>query len=168
MKPKRNIQPAAGLQLPVEIGELQSSPQRAQGALRLWNPQPIVRPRPDPAILELPAMQRSVEVVVYWLARTEHWISPSGWLRAWIRLNVWSAVVLAILAFTVVPAVTALVAGLTGLTLELSRVSDDLGRSFASLLPLTGTLVLAAIGYCLARRPVCRFPWTQAGKEDQP
>jgi hypothetical protein len=110
--------------------------------LCLWNPIPVSRPVVDPSVLELADPQRSVEIVLYWLARTEHWLSPSGWLRAWVRLNLWTAVVLAVCTFTVVPAVTAVVAGLTGLTQEMSQISDHLGRSFASLLPLFGALIL--------------------------
>lgn len=168
MKANLKKQPAPGCELaPEQRSNLPRSP-LPKWQVRLWSPQPIARPRPDPAMLALPPVQRSVEVVVYWLARTEHWISPSGWLRAWVRLNLWSAVVLATIAFTVIPAVSALVAGLTGLTLELSRISDDLGRSFASLLPVTGTLILAGVGYWLVRRPVCRMPWSKDGKEERP
>lgn len=141
-------------------------------SLALWNPQPITRPQIDSAVLDLPPAQRGVEVILYWTARTEHWLSPTGWLRAWVRLNLWVAVVLAVCAFTVLPAVAVTVAGLAGLTLEISRISDDLGRSFASLLPLIGGLILAGVVLYVARRhgrtlPGHR-PQTREGEEGLP
>jgi hypothetical protein len=32
-------------------------------------------------------VERGAEVVGWWLARLEHWLSASGWLRAWLRLE---------------------------------------------------------------------------------
>ena len=141
-------------------------PNTANVALQLCNPQPITRPVVDPAILELAALQRSIQVILYWLARIEHWLSPTGWLRAWIRLNLWVAVVLAACAFTVVPAITAVVAGLTGLTLELSRISDDLGRSFASLLPLLSALILLGVGFYFTRRHPEQCAWLKLNNHE--
>jgi len=139
---------------------------KATAELCLWNPQPVSRPKVDPGILHLRAHQRSVEVIVHWLARMEHWLSPSGWLRAWIRLNVWIAVVLAISAVTAVPAVTAVVAGLTELTREVSFLSDDVGRSFLSLLPVFGSLSVIGLGIYFVRRRQWPIRWTMNGKEE--
>ena len=42
--------------------------------------------------------ERSAEVLRFTGLRIEHWLSRGGWLREWIRLNLWVAVILTVAA----------------------------------------------------------------------
>tara|TARA_R110002096_G_scaffold342549_1_gene535525 strand:- start:10547 stop:11164 length:618 start_codon:yes stop_codon:yes gene_type:complete len=120
--------------------------------LGLWNPHPIQRPALDQEFQSLAWPQRGVEAILYWLGCSEHWLSPSGWLRAWLRLNIWIAVFLTISAFTVVPAVAAVMTGLAGWTGQVSVLSDDIGRIVHSLPPIVVTVGVIFLTVYLVRR----------------
>ena len=124
----------------------------SESELVLWNPQPIQRPVVDATFVHLPWHQRAVEVVVYLLAQTEYWLSPNGWLRAWLRLNLWIAVVLGISAATVVPAVRSVMSGVTGWTGEVSHISDDIARIVHRLPPIVVTIGAIFLMVYLVRR----------------
>jgi len=104
--------------------------------LEFWQPQPIQEPRLNPAVFRLPWPQRSAEIILWWIRKLEHWLSPSGWLRAWIRLNLWLATVLCVAAFTVIPAVTSVMNGLTGWSAQMGMIADDVSRAVHRLPPI--------------------------------
>ena len=143
-----------------ETGKFRGSTDRQRGnklvpkgnSLCYWDPQPIHRPVIDPEFQDLAWPQRSVEVVLYWFGRIEHWLSPGGWLRAWLRLNIWIAVFLSISAATVVPAMAAVMTGLTGWTGQVSVLSDDIARIVHSLPPIVMTIGVIFLVVHLVRR----------------
>jgi hypothetical protein len=103
--------------------------------------------------LRLPATQRAVEVVVLWLARLEHWLSPGGWLRAWVRLNFIFAAALGVSASTVVPVVAMVLEGLGGWTSRIGLITEDLGIAAArGLPPVIVAAGLVLLGFHLFRR----------------
>ena len=89
--------------------------------LVLWEPQPLAAPSLPSEFDRLPHVPRSFESVRFALARLERWLSPEGWLRAWLRLNLIIAVVLCCSAVLVLPVV---------------------GHVFAELVAWTGMILL--------------------------
>lgn len=73
---------------------------------RHWHPKPMDEPAVDPALPQLSGIERAAEVVRYCLASFENWISSSGHLREWIRLNIRIALFIAAPSLLVVPLVT--------------------------------------------------------------
>jgi len=51
-----------------------------------WNPQPINAPRVDQELAHLGGAQRMIESLCYFVLSAEHWISPDGVLREWLRV----------------------------------------------------------------------------------
>lgn len=80
-------------------------------ARRMWDPAPVPKPVIDPDLDQLGWPERCAEVVRHALLSVEHWLSRGGWLREWIRLNLWLAVVLIAATVLVIPPVTALLDG---------------------------------------------------------
>ena len=75
-----------------------------------WHPAPMEPPKVDPELPILNDVQRSAEVLRYSVLKTEYWLSPSGTLREWVRLNAIVALILSIPALFIVPLVTWLLA----------------------------------------------------------
>jgi hypothetical protein len=71
-----------------------------------WKPTPIDLPQVDQSVSELPPIERSAEVIRYSVLKMEHWISPQGRLREWLRFNLAAALFIGIPALFVVPVVT--------------------------------------------------------------
>ena len=65
-----------------------------QLARHVWTPVSIPKPAIYAELEQLPWPERSAEVVIHALLSTEFWLSRSGWLREWVRFNLWLAVVL--------------------------------------------------------------------------
>ncbi len=61
---------------------------------KLWKQEPVTPPVPDLELTPDHWVERGAEVIGWSLARLEHWISASGWLRAWLRLNLFLSIVL--------------------------------------------------------------------------
>jgi len=116
-------------------GELEESSAAAFG-LRLWDPQPLSPPRIDPSLPTLPALQRGLEVIIYSLAATEYWLSPGGWLRAWVRLNLLITIVLAVSGVTVLPIVTAVFTEMSTWTGLADSMVGDVTQSVRRLPPI--------------------------------
>ena len=69
-------------------------------------PVPLARPQIASDLIRLSALERSAEVVRYAGCRFEYWLSPRGELRAWFRLNLLLALLLAVPTILVAPVVT--------------------------------------------------------------
>lgn len=118
----------------------------------LWNPQPVAGPEPDLELVPDSWIERGVEVLVWWLARLEHWLSASGWLRAWLRLSLFLSVVLTSAGLLVLPPVVQVLQ-------ELGRSSQWLGVilgevfSLVTRLPsVVVSLGVLYLGFVLYRR----------------
>ena len=61
---------------------------------KLWKQEPIDPPMPRLELTPDSWVERGAEVVGWSLARLEYWLSESGWLRAWLRLNLFLSIVL--------------------------------------------------------------------------
>jgi len=73
---------------------------------RHWNPEKLDAPNVDPDLPDLNGVERSAEVFRYTTLSTEHWLSPKGYLREWLRFNAKAFVFLLIPSILVVPLIT--------------------------------------------------------------
>jgi hypothetical protein len=71
-----------------------------------WKPKAIERPTVNRSFLKLPPIQRAAEVLRYSALKTEHWLSPNGPLREWMRLNILAALFIGFPALIIVPILT--------------------------------------------------------------
>jgi hypothetical protein len=74
--------------------------------LRHWQPHPLEPPHVDPELPKLTAVERSAEVFRFTALNTEHWLSPKGYLREWLRFNARVFMLLLIPTLLVVPLIT--------------------------------------------------------------
>ena len=119
---------------------------------RLWKQEPIERPTPDLELTPDSWVERGAEVIGWWLARLEFWLSESGWLRAWLRLNLVVSIALASAGLLLLPPVTRVLE-------EVARSSHWLGEIFGELVavitglpPVAVTLGVLYLGFVLFRR----------------
>lgn len=94
-----------------------------------WRPQPPPPPRLDRDVDTLPTIERVAEVTRFNVLALEQAISPNGGLRAWLKLNVLVALVLAIPAVLVVPVVTYLLGGFATWSVFLAQIAENLLRT---------------------------------------
>ena len=64
------------------------------------------RPRVNRSFVKMGPLERAAEVMRYSALKTEHWLSPNGLLREWMRLNILAALFIGIPALIIVPVVT--------------------------------------------------------------
>lgn len=80
--------------------------QARQIVIKRWQPEPLARPEVDHDLPRLNAIERSAEVMRFSVCEFEHWLSPGGSLREWIRFNLRLALGLAVPGLLVAPLVT--------------------------------------------------------------
>lgn len=128
-----------------EGAELAEVEPRSATGLRLWDASPLLQPRLDPDLCQLPAIARGVEVITYSIASFEFWLSPSGWLRAWIRLNLLLTIVLAVSSITVIPVINTVLIEVTGWTAMTDFMVGNITQAVRNLPPIglaVGALLL--------------------------
>lgn len=136
-----------------------------QLARRVWNPTPIPKLSIPADLEKLSWPERSAEVVRHAALSVEHWISRSGWLREWIRLNLWIGIVLIVATLVVVPPVTALLEGVRDWTGLLGATVGNINVAVATLPPIVLAIATAFLAVKLIqrhranRRPQRRHPY---------
>ena len=114
-----------------------------------WRPRPVPRPQVDPDLSALPAPQRCAEVLRFSLLRAEHWLSPRGTLREWVRLQLWLALWLAIPAALLVPLVSVWLTAFSGWSVLVAETVRHLllvpAGVFASALLFALTILLRRV-----------------------
>jgi hypothetical protein len=93
---------------------------------RVWKPKPVKSPQIDPEFLNLSGFQRATESFRYCLLRWEHWASPQGDMREWLRHNSHVAAWLIIPAILVMPATGLILWHLTGWLSMLTTIAGKL------------------------------------------
>lgn len=73
---------------------------------RHWRPKPLPEPVVDNDLPHLNGIERAAEVIRFILTTLEHWLSPSGRLREFIKMNARLAVAIAVPVVIVAPLVT--------------------------------------------------------------
>ena len=74
----------------------------------LAQPRPVGRPTVGEGFTKLPAWKRSLASIGYGVRCLERWISPNGWVREWLRLNVLAAVLLGTFVLLLGPVISLL------------------------------------------------------------
>jgi hypothetical protein len=114
-----------------------------------WKPQPIERPTIDPDLPTMPWPERSAEVIRYAFFGAEHWISRRGFLREWVRTNLWVGVCLLAAALLVVPPVTMLLKGVAEWAALVENIVSNITTTVMGLPPIviaiSSVLILAKV-----------------------
>ena len=121
-------------------------------ARRVWDPAPVPKPTIDPYLDQLTWPERCAEVLRHGLLSLEYWLSQGGWLREWIRLNLWVGVVLLVAAIMVVPPVTALLEGVRDWTGLVSTTVSNINAAVSALPAIVLALATAFVAVKLIQR----------------
>ena len=90
-----------------------------------WRPKPLSAPVVDTELPHLSGIERAAEVMRFILRKLEHWMSPSGRLREFTKMNARLAFAIAVPVILVAPLVTLALEQLKGwVTLMTSTVSS--------------------------------------------
>ena len=108
-------------------------------------PQPLEEPAVDPELPDLPALERSAEVLRYQTLRAEYSLSPGGRLRAWVKLMLILFVVFGLPAALFTPVLVLLASGLADVSAELSYAAGSLMKAGVSVAVVAGLLVVALL-----------------------
>jgi hypothetical protein len=112
-------------------------------ARRVWNPAPILKPVITTDLEHLDWPERSAAVVAHSILSMEFWLSSGGWVREYIRLSLWIAVVLLVAAVLVIPPVTAVLEGVRDWTSLLSATTANINATVTKLPPIVLALATA-------------------------
>ena len=91
-----------------------------------WHPQPLKAPQVDPDLPHLNALQRAVEALRDGFLALEHWMSPNGRIREFIRFNAILAVVLLVPALVIMPIITLILGQVAGWVAALANIACSL------------------------------------------
>ena len=103
---------------------------------QLWNPKSLPSPVIDGDFRYMSWLERCAEVIRYTFLCLEHWLSQSGVLREWLRLNLWVAVFLFSAAILIIPAVTAVLQGAVEFTGLFGRIVENVTAAILKLPPV--------------------------------
>ena len=119
---------------------------------RLWKQEPVERPRPDLELTPDHWVERGAEVLGWSLARLEHWLSASGWLRAWLRLNLFLSIVLTIAGVLLLPPVAQVLEQLARSSHWLGAILGEVFKLATGLPPVVVSLAALYLGFVVFRR----------------
>ena len=71
-----------------------------------WRPKPLPAPVVDNELPHLNGIERAAEVIRFILTTLEHWLSPSGQLREFVKMNARLSIAIAVPVVLVAPLVT--------------------------------------------------------------
>jgi hypothetical protein len=121
-----------------------SLPARISRALmHAWRPTPVAPPTLDSNLEALSGIERVAEVLRFSALSVENAISPHGGLRAWLKLNLLVALVLAIPAVLVVPVITYLLSGFSTWAQFLAAIANNL---LSAAVSMVGMVLVVVIG----------------------
>lgn len=84
--------------------------------------QAIQRPTIDPRLEELNAVVRSTECLRHFVLSIEYWLSPTGRLRQWMKLNICLAAFLFIPAIVMMPIIGLILGEVDGCLAMLAKI----------------------------------------------
>ena len=121
----------------------------------------MLPPRLSADFDQLPPLARSVESVRFMAATLEHWLSPGGRLRAWVRLNALVGLVLCVSAVLAVPAITHVFGEVVAWTRLADAMATHLSGAALRLPPLVltgGAIVLGVTAWRQIQRRRAQRP----------
>ena len=107
-----------------------------------WHPQPLNAPQVDPDLPNLNGLQRAVGALRYAFLSLEHWMSPSGRIREFMRWNAIVAVLLLIPAMLIFPIITLILWQVAGWVGALANIACTL---VIISLAVLGSIILVKI-----------------------
>ena len=108
--------------------------------MKPWQPKPVRPPVVDIDFSHMSSLQRAGETFRYNLLCWEHWASPKGNIRAWLRLNFIVFAWLIIPVVFVMPIIDLVLSQLTGWLTMLTTITGKL-----IVLPILFLLVLIVL-----------------------
>lgn len=119
---------------------------------KLWKQEPVEQPTPDLELTGDSWVERGAEVLGWWLSRLEYWLSRSGWLRAWLRLNLLVSIVLTTAGVLMLPPVTRTLEQLAMSSHWLGSIVGNIVAVLTGLPPAAISIGVLYLGYVLFRR----------------
>jgi len=119
---------------------------------KLWNQQPIDPPKPELELTPDSWVERGAEVIGWSLAGLEYWLSESGWLRAWLRLNLLLSIVLTSAGVLLLPPVARVLEQLSKSSHWLGAIIADVVAAVTSLPPMIISGGVLYLGYVLFQK----------------
>ncbi len=113
--------------------------------LKNWNPKPVEPPEIDPTLKQMNGLQRATESLRYVLLRWEHWASPSGDMREWLRHNTRIGAWLLVPALFVMPVIGFILLQVSGWLALLTSIASRL-----IVLPILILLALVVVKIVVA------------------
>jgi len=128
----------------------------------LWKQKPVDPPTPDLELTPDSWVERGGEVIGWWIARLEYWLSESGWLRAWLRFNLIVSVVLSIAGLLLLPAVSRVLEQFAQSSHWIASMIEDIFGIVRSLPPVIISLGVIYLVFVVVRRLLRRRPARQS------
>jgi len=119
---------------------------------QLWKQKPIDQPKADLELTPDSWVERGAEVIGWWLARFEYWLSGSGWLRAWLRFNLIVSIVLTSAGFLLLPPVARVLKQLAKSSHWLGEILGECFAVLTGLPPVVVSIGVLYLGFVLFRR----------------
>ncbi len=119
---------------------------------KLWKQEPVEPPTHDLELTPEGWVERGAEVIGWSLCRLEYWLSQSGWLRAWLRLNLFISIVLTITGVLLLPPVARVLEQVAKSSHWFAAIFADVVGMLTSLPPVIISLGVLYLGFVLFRR----------------
>lgn len=117
----------------------------------LWKQEPVSPPVPDLELTPDHWVERGGEVIGWSLARLEHWLSASGWLRAWLRMNLFLSIVLTSAGVLLLPPVAQVLEQLARSSHWIGAILGEVFKLVTGLPPVVISLGILYLTFLLAR-----------------
>ena len=99
-----------------------------------WRLTHLCQPSVDPLFPKMGCLDRTAESLRYCLLKTEHWLSPRGFLREWLRNNSTVAILLGIPALLVMPVLLLLFTQIVSFTGMLMMIAKNIAMALMAML----------------------------------
>ena len=119
---------------------------------RLWKQEPLDRPTANLELTPDNWVERGAEVLGWSLARFEYWLSASGWLRAWLRLNLFLSVLLMIAGVLLLPPAERVLRQLAQSSVWVGTILGEVFKLVTGLPPVVVSLGVLYLGFVVYRR----------------
>jgi len=119
---------------------------------KLWKQEPIDPPKPELELTPDSWVERGAEVIGWSLASLEYWLSKSGWLRAWLRLNLLLSIVLTSAGVLLLPPVARVLEQLARGSHWFAEIVADLVSAVTALPPMIISLGVLYLGFVLFQK----------------
>ena len=118
----------------------------------LWKQEPIDPPTPALELTPDSWVERGAEVIGWSLAGLEYWLSDSGWLRAWLRLNLLLSIVLTSAGILLLPPVARVLEQLARGSHWFAEITADVVAAITALPPMIISLGAVYLGFALFQK----------------